>query len=72
MDAKTAAIIALCFTVLMYAFGGIESKYACQAEKQQIHKLQTRAEICENGWRLDDWLFNLELCENICDKKEPK
>ena len=69
MDSKVIAIIVLTFTVLMYAFGGIESKYACQAEKEQIHKLETRAEICENGWRLDDDLFNLELCENICETK---
>lgn len=40
MDAKTVAIITLGFTVLMYAFGGIESKYACQAEKQQEQRQQ--------------------------------
>lgn len=39
VDAKIAAIIMLGFTVLMYALGGIESKYACQAEKQQIQML---------------------------------
>lgn len=39
MDSKIVAIIALGFMVLMYAFGGIESKYACQAEKQQIQML---------------------------------
>lgn len=39
LDAKTVAIITLGFTVLMYAFGVIESKYACQAEKQQIQML---------------------------------
>lgn len=44
IDAKTVAIIALCFTVLMYAFGGIESKYACQAEKQQIQMLLEQKE----------------------------
>ena len=38
-DSKTVAIIVLSFTVLMYAFGVIESKYACQAEKQQIQML---------------------------------
>lgn len=38
-DSKIVVIIVLCFTVLMYAFGGIESKYACQAEKQQIQML---------------------------------
>lgn len=44
MDEKTVAIIVLCFTVLMYAFGGIESKYACQAEKQQIQMLLEQKE----------------------------
>lgn len=44
MDAKIAAIITLCFVVLMYAFGGIESKYACKAEKQQIQMLLEQKE----------------------------
>ena len=39
MRSETIAIILLSIVVLMYAFGGIESKYACQAEKQQIQML---------------------------------
>jgi hypothetical protein len=70
MDTKTVAIIILCFTVLMYAFGGIESKYACQDYKEQVQELQTRAEICETGWRLDNDLFNLQMCETVCNNKE--
>lgn len=45
MDGKTAVIIALGFTVLMYAFGAIESKYACQAEKQQIQILLEQKDV---------------------------
>ena len=44
MDTKTVAIIMLSFTVLMYAFDGIESKYTCQAEKQQIQMLLEQKE----------------------------
>lgn len=44
MNSKVIAIIFLAFTVLMYAFGGIESKYACQTEKQQIQMLLEQKE----------------------------
>ena len=39
IDSKIIAIITLGIVVLMYSFGVIESRYACQAEKQQIQML---------------------------------
>ena len=39
-DSKIIAIITLGIVVLMYSFGVIESRYACQAEKVQIQMLQ--------------------------------
>lgn len=42
MDSKIIAIIVLCITVFMYAFGVIESKYACQDYKEQITALEQK------------------------------
>ena len=40
IDSKIVAIITLGIVVMMYSFGIIESRYACQAEKEQIQILQ--------------------------------
>lgn len=72
MDSKIIAIIVLCITVFMYAFGMIESKYVCQDYKEQVKELQSKLNLCETNWKLDIDLFEIEICKDICEQKDVK